>query len=103
MGDKDIPSESKRYLTRTNIMSGDVPDFCECFFARMRNSVQEFQNILSSNRDSNFNGPNGGTADDPFALDNTEHDGGMSSTTMLLTLFLVLIVTIMYQMSKNTK
>merc|ERR1712228_232409 len=54
--------------------------------------------------DSYYNGPNGGSTDDPFALDgSTGNDEGMSSTTMLLTLFLILIVTMMYQMSKNSK
>jgi hypothetical protein len=49
-------------------------------------------------------GPNGGSADDPFALDGSQSsDGGISSTTMLLTLLLILMATLYYQMSKNTK
>eukprot|EP01083_Nonionella_stella_P035441 96702_1 len=85
-------------------MSGDWSDFCECFFARMRNNVQEFQNVLSNNRDSYYNGPNGGSANDPFALDGTSgHDDGISSTTLLLTLFLLLTIGLMFQMGRNTK
>lgn len=50
------------------IMSGDWSDFCECFFARMRSNVQQFQNILSNNRDSYYNGPNGGTPDGVYYI-----------------------------------
>mmetsp|Transcript_28483 Transcript_28483/g.25145 ORF Transcript_28483/g.25145 Transcript_28483/m.25145 type:complete len:114 (-) Transcript_28483:340-681(-) len=86
-------------------MSGDWSDFCECFFARMRSNVQQFQNILSNNRDSYYNGPNGGTPDDPFALDGTSggNDGGLSSTTLLMTMFLILIIGVLFSMQKNTK
>eukprot|EP00483_Globobulimina_turgida_P013203 UN13227 len=85
-------------------MSGDWSDFCECFFARMRSNVQQFQNILSNNRDSYYNGPNGGTPDDPFALDGTSGGiEGLSSTTLLLTLFLILIIGMLYQIGRNTK
>eukprot|EP01083_Nonionella_stella_P034312 93931_1 len=82
---------------------GDWSDFCECFFARMRSNVQQFQNILSNNRDSYYNGPNGATTDDPYALDGTSSNEGISSTTLLLALFLILIVGMFYQIGRNTK
>eukprot|EP01084_Bolivina_argentea_P084785 153299_1 len=85
-------------------MSGDWSDFCECFFARMRSNVQEFQNILSNDRDSYYNGPNGGSSTDPFALDGTSGgNDGLSSTTLLLALFLILIVGVLFNIGRNTK
>lgn len=42
---------------------------------------------------------------DPFALDGTNgnNDGGISSTTLLMTMFLILIIGVLFQIQKNTK
>jgi len=70
----------------------------------MRSNVQEFQNILSNNRDGYFNGPNGGNPNDPFALGGPSGgDDGLSSTTLLLTMFLILIVGVLFSLNRNTK
>eukprot|EP00485_Elphidium_margaritaceum_P004037 CAMPEP_0202689218 /NCGR_PEP_ID=MMETSP1385-20130828/4532_1 /ASSEMBLY_ACC=CAM_ASM_000861 /TAXON_ID=933848 /ORGANISM="Elphidium margaritaceum" /LENGTH=110 /DNA_ID=CAMNT_0049344321 /DNA_START=113 /DNA_END=445 /DNA_ORIENTATION=+ len=85
-------------------MPNDWSDFCECFFARMRNNVQQFNNVLSNNRDSFYNGPNGGHTNDPFALDGTSGDTELfSSTTLLCTLFLILILGVLMAKQRTLK